>query len=84
MIWVGLDLHKRYVTSWALDDTGVVVAEHRRLPTDPELLVAWLRELGGPVTVAMEATLYWAWLHGREPAHRGERSVRAGRSRSAA
>ena len=65
MIWVGLDLHKRYVTACALDDTGVVVAEHRRLPTDPEVLLAWLRELGGPVMVAMEATLYWAWLHDR-------------------
>jgi transposase len=26
-------------------------------------LMEWLGELGGPVTVAMEATLYWAWLH---------------------
>jgi transposase len=40
-----------------------VVAEHRRLPTDAESLVTWLAGLGGVVTVAMEATLYWAWLH---------------------
>jgi len=65
MIWVGLDLHKRYITACALDDGGAVVAEHRRLPTAAEALVAWLQELGGPVTVAMEATLYWAWLHDR-------------------
>jgi hypothetical protein len=58
MIWVGLDLHKRYVTACALDDAGAVVAEHRRLPTDPEVLLAWLGELGGAVSVAMEATLY--------------------------
>jgi len=60
MIWVGLDLHKRYITACALDEGGAVVAEHRRLPTAAEALVAWLQELGGPVTVAMEATLYWA------------------------
>ena len=24
--------------------------------------MAWLHALGGPVTVAMEAALYWAWL----------------------
>src|SRR3989304_2285086 len=53
MIWVGLD------------DAGALVGEHRRLPTDPEVLLAWLGELGGPVSVAMGATLYWAWLHER-------------------
>ncbi len=63
MIWVGLDLHKRYITACALDTAGTVVAEHRRLPADAEALVTWLTRLGGAVTVAMEATLYWAWLH---------------------
>jgi transposase len=63
MIWVGLDLHKRYITACALDEAGVVVAEHRRLPADVEALVTWLAGVGGAVTVAMEATLYWAWLH---------------------
>ena len=63
MIWVGLDLHKRYVTACALDDGGRIVAEHRRLPPDGPALVQWLQGLGGAVTVAMEATLYWAWLH---------------------
>jgi hypothetical protein len=65
MIWVGLDLHQRYVTACALDDGGAAVAERGRLPTDVAALLAWLGELGGPVTVAMEATLYWAWLHDR-------------------
>ena len=27
MIWVGLDLHKRYITACALDTAGTVVAE---------------------------------------------------------
>jgi transposase len=63
MFWVGLDLPKRYITACAVDDDGGVVAEHRRLPADAPTLVEWLSALGGPVTVAMEATLYWAWLH---------------------
>lgn len=63
MIWVGLDLHKKYITAFALDDAGGLVAEHRRLPTDAASLVGWLSGLGGAVPVAMEATLYWAWLH---------------------
>ncbi len=60
MIWVGLDLHKKYITACAMDEAGGIVAEHRRLPADADVLVTWLTGLGGPVTVAMEATLYWA------------------------
>lgn len=63
MLWVGLDLHKRYITACAVDDAGEVVAEHRRLAADAPALLAWLTALPGSVTVAMEATLYWAWLH---------------------
>lgn len=63
MRWVGLDLHKRYITACALDEAGQVVAEHRRLPPDVEALTEWLTNLDDAVTVAMEATLYWAWLH---------------------
>jgi len=63
MRWVGLDFHKRYITACALDNDGQVVAEHRRLPADVVPLVGWLPALGDAVTVAMEATRYWAWLH---------------------
>ena len=62
MTWVGLDLHKRYITACAMDDSGAIVAEHRRFPADEVTLVGWLGALPAPVTVAMEATLYWAWL----------------------
>lgn len=63
MYYVGLDLHKRYVTGCALDSAGQVVATERRLPTTLEALLGWLQELGGPATVAVEATLHWAWVH---------------------
>ena len=63
MYYVGLDLHKRYVTACALDSAGQVVATERRLPTAFEPLVQWLRALGSPATVAVEATLHWAWVH---------------------
>jgi hypothetical protein len=65
MLWVGLDLHKHYITACAMDEQGAIVAEHRRLPADDATLLGWLSALPGPVTVAMEATLYWAWLHDR-------------------
>jgi hypothetical protein len=58
MTFVGLDLHKRYVTVCALDSTGGVVGEVRRMPVSLEALGDFLAVLTGPVTIAMEATLY--------------------------
>jgi transposase len=65
MYYAGLDLHKRYFTLCVLTSAGEVVLDHRRLPADLEPLQSILRELGGPVTVTIEATLQWAWLHDR-------------------
>jgi transposase len=65
MYYAGLDLHKRYFTLCVLTSEGQVVQDHRRLPADLEPLQTILRDLGGPVTVTVEATLQWAWLHDR-------------------
>lgn len=62
MITVGLDLHKRYITACALDGSGTVLAEHRRLEPSLDALGRWLGGLAQPVRVVMEATLYWHWL----------------------
>jgi transposase len=62
MTTVGLDLHKRYITACALDADGHIIAEHRRLRPELGELTAFLSRLPGPVSIAMEATLYWAWL----------------------
>ncbi|NIM49665.1 MAG: IS110 family transposase [Gemmatimonadales bacterium] len=63
MHYVGIDLHKRYVTVCALDKSGEVVAEYRRLSNTAEAVLGFLERLKGPVAVALEATLHWAWLH---------------------
>ena len=63
MTFIGLDLHKRYLTACALDASGTVLAEARQLPVSLDALNAFLLGLAGPMTVAMEATLYWPWLH---------------------
>jgi transposase len=62
MTFVGFDLHKRYITACALDADGAVVAECRQLATSITAVREWLATLPGPITVAMEATLYWEWL----------------------
>lgn len=61
MVYAGIDLHKRYLTLCVLDSNGNVLREHRRLGTDA--LFAVLTEFDPPVSVAVEATLHWAWLH---------------------
>lgn len=65
MYYAGLDLHRKYFTLCVLTSAGEVVCDHRRLPAELEPLTSLLRELGGPVTVTVEATLQWAWLHDR-------------------
>jgi transposase len=63
MTFVGLDLHKRYITACALSDAGDVLAEARRLPVSIDALRDFLAPFRDPISVAMEATLYWQWLH---------------------
>lgn len=60
--FVGLDLHKRYITACALDLSGTVLGELRRMPASLDALGDFLSALPQPVMIAMEATLYWAWL----------------------
>ena len=69
MTFVGFDLHKRYITACALDASGEIVAEIRQLSTALESVLAWLGALPGPVTVGLEATLYWEWLATRLAEH---------------
>lgn len=65
MTFVGFDLHKRYITACALDVSGAVVAEIRQLAPTLATILDWLAALPAPVTIAMEATLYWEWLVAR-------------------
>lgn len=63
MTFVGLDLHKRYITACAIDADDTPRGDSRRLSVTLEVVLQFLAELPGPVSVAVEATLYWAWLH---------------------
>ena len=69
MTFVGFDLHKRYITACAMDASGAIIAEIRQLSTALEAVLTWLGALPGPVTVGMEATLYWEWLATRLAKH---------------
>lgn len=63
MHYVGIDVHKRYLTVCALNKSGEVVSERRRLGNTAEAVLEFVGELERPVSVALEATLHWAWLH---------------------
>ena len=69
MTFVGFDLHKRYITACALNAAGEIIAEIRQLSTSLQAVVTWLSALPGPITVGLEATLYWEWLATRLTEH---------------
>lgn len=60
---IGLDLPMRYITACAMTEDGEMLAEQRRVVLEVAALEAFFVGLPTPLTVAMEATLYWAWLH---------------------
>lgn len=62
--YAGLDLHTRYFTVCVLDSLGQVVREQRRLGPTVEAVVQQF-PTDGAITVILEATLQWAWLHDR-------------------
>lgn len=63
MTIVGLDLHKRYITACAMDSSGTLLGEVRRMPVSIESLRNFMSNFPAPASVGMEATLYWQWLH---------------------
>ena len=52
--FVGLDVHSRSVVACALDDRTGELSKARLVP-DHETVLAWLRQLAGPVAVVYEA-----------------------------
>jgi hypothetical protein len=72
MVFVGLDLHKRYITGCAVAADGTVLGEVRRVAPTWEALAMWLARFGSELTVVLEATLYCWWL---------ERQLTGGRPR---
>lgn len=63
--FVGLDLHKCYISACALDQDDTTLGEIRRMPVSLEYLRDLLGALGAPVSIGIEATLYWQLLHDR-------------------
>jgi transposase len=69
MTFVGFDIHKRYITACALNADGAVIAEVRQLSTALETILTWLAQQPTPISIALEATLYWDWLTDHLRAH---------------
>ena len=62
MHYVGIDLHKKYLTVCALNKSGEVMAEHRRLANTAEAVLGMLGELEGPVAAARKLCCYLYWM----------------------
>ena len=61
MVFLGIDLHKRYSVITAMDREGEI-AEQLRMPNDELLLSTWLKGMEGEKRAVVEATSNWGWL----------------------
>lgn len=62
MYYIGLDVHKKTISYCVKDASGQVHQEGRIGATRREL-VNWMKTLPQPWTVAMEATIFTAWIY---------------------
>ncbi len=61
MMYSGIDLHKRTLAIYTLDDAGQVVRK-ANMPTHREAITAYFATLPGPHQAVVECTGMWYWL----------------------
>ena len=61
MIYLGIDLHKRYSYVVAIDETGKVVSQKKMLHSKDEWH-NYIKSLKEPVNAVIEATINWYFL----------------------
>lgn len=62
MIFAGLDVHKDFSVITMMDERGNEIIKQRRIKNDGEMLTTF-KNLGEPVSLAMEASRSWQWLY---------------------
>ncbi len=62
MYYIGLDVHKKTISYCVKDGSGRVHAEGA-IPATRLDLDIWMKRLPQPWTVAMEATIFTAWIY---------------------
>src|SRR5467141_5145587 len=62
MYYIGLDVHKKTISYCVKDGSGRIYAEGSK-PATRLTLDMWMKTLPRPWTVAMEATIFTAWIY---------------------
>src|SRR5260370_27836325 len=62
MYCIGLDVHKKTISYCVKDGSGGIYAEGS-IPATRLTLDMWMKTLPQPWTVAMEATIFTAWIY---------------------
>src|SRR6266478_9124684 len=62
MYYIGLDVHKKTISYCVKDGSGRIHAEGA-IPATRLDLDIWMKRLPQPWTVAMEATIFTAWIY---------------------
>ena len=63
MYYTGIDYHKRYSVACTLDVQGLKIREARINANAPEAFAAYIKALGGPTKVTIEACWNWGVLY---------------------
>ena len=67
MYYIGLDVHKKTISYCVKDGSGRIYAAGS-IPATRLALDMWMKTLPQPWTVAMEATIFTAWIYDHLPA----------------
>jgi transposase len=65
MLYVGMDIHKRFSQVAVLDESGKVLEQRRLNHTPGEELTTYFKQFPKDTQVVMEPTCGWAWLSDR-------------------
>jgi len=62
MYYIGLDVHKKVISSCVKDASGRIHAQGQ-IPATRNALDLWMKTLPGPWKAAMEATMFTGWIY---------------------
>jgi len=74
MTYIGLDVHKKTV-AWCAKTAGGKVKDEGTVAATRAALTRWSRQLDGPWTGAMEATIFTGWIYDHLKPHARELKV---------
>lgn len=62
MLYIGLDVHKKYAFATIMNESGEILNQSK-IPQEPSTLLKFIKSFAPPVSIALEATSNWAFIY---------------------